>query len=222
MISAAFRSGRKVSTARTATRADVPNDAGSGDDGAPALLARNRRIGVRQHHVEERIRFIGATVGTERLRELARTGLSAAPDDRGHERVAVQQWDDQSASGSDGDPRQRREVVDTRHLLLLITQVRRLDAQVVFRPLRRWIATLQVSAMGMMLLLILALGGCATTEQLAPDPGYLAHPGMVAVVATGHVPENRFEGFVRGRAAGAAAVAGGTLGACIGGMGGGV
>lgn len=75
--------------------------------------------------------------------------------------------------------------------------------------------------MGIMLLLILALGGCATTEQLAPDSGYLAHPGTVAVVATGHVPEIRFEGFVRGRAAGAAAGAGGTLGACVGGMGGG-
>ncbi len=89
--------------------------------------------------------------------------------------------------------------------------------------LSRGLADLQGSCRGRALafLLGLALLGCASTGNKAPDTAHQTQPGTVLVVATESVPELKFEGFVRGKAAGAAAGAGGTFAACMGGMGGG-
>jgi hypothetical protein len=70
-----------------------------------------------------------------------------------------------------------------------------------------------------LVLLMLVLGGCATTGNVAPDTAHQEQLGRVAIVAIEQEPELKFEGFVHGKGAGAAAGAGGTFAACLGGMG---
>lgn len=68
---------------------------------------------------------------------------------------------------------------------------------------------------------IACLAGCATTEKPAHDMTYQSRLGNVAIIATQQAPELRFEGFVRGKGAGAAFGAGGIFASCLGSMGGG-
>lgn len=74
-------------------------------------------------------------------------------------------------------------------------------------------------ATAFLLPLSIALGGCASLEYRTPDTGYQTQLGTVAVVALERAPELKFEGFARGKVAGAATGVGNTFAACIGGIG---
>jgi len=69
--------------------------------------------------------------------------------------------------------------------------------------------------------LVIALSGCASLENRAPETGYQVRLGTVAVVSSERAPEIKFEGFDRGKVASAATAAGDTFARCLGGIGGG-
>lgn len=71
------------------------------------------------------------------------------------------------------------------------------------------------------LLLIFALSGCAGIENVRPDTSRQEHLGQVTVISLEQVPALEFEGFVRGKGAGAAIGGAGAFVNCLGGMGGG-
>ncbi len=70
-----------------------------------------------------------------------------------------------------------------------------------------------------LLQLAIALSGCASLEYRPPNTEYQTQLGTVAVVALERAPELKFEGFARGKVAGAATGAGNAFAACISGVG---
>ena len=74
---------------------------------------------------------------------------------------------------------------------------------------------------GMVLVIVLWLGGCASVDVKPPDTAYQASLGTLAVVSAEQLPALKFEGFAKGKGKGAATGAGETFGACLSGMGGG-
>lgn len=72
-----------------------------------------------------------------------------------------------------------------------------------------------------LLLLVLALNGCAGIENVRPDTSHQDNLGQVTVVSLDQVPELKFEGFARGKGASAIIEGGETFATCLGGMAGG-